>query len=126
MEKQPIYLQNLELALQMQMAGFNEECVHKAFIDDSAYFDAISILAYGSVLKKQSYKGKDFAGMLNLPTLGEIGLPKKMFIFKTDKGFRPVIMGVKNMPSIWYKTELEARAHAWLWAKQNKKEAQNG
>ena len=65
----------------------------------------------------------DIAGFLYRPTLGEIELPERLFIVKTGFGYIAMTMdysdNVKSMSSLYYESELSARIHAWIFAKQN-------
>jgi hypothetical protein len=161
MEKQPIYINNFELAMKMKMAGFDKECSFRA-VNYSFYepvtrknYDHLHIL-YGYIktvgnryfipecfieVVTYYFSPACFSGSeetLYLPTLGEIDLPEGVYVapYKIDSGdggkntvfycfdnnkrlFVKKLSGGR-IKQKYFETELEARAHAWLWANQEK------
>lgn len=143
MNKPPIYINNIDLAIEMKKAGFDKECVHSAkkrkyYITDN---ETIIICAYGVVIVEVE-KTVEFDGKLYLPTLSEIELPEGVYItpykiYLADGSEKSVFYCFDNNKRLfvkklsggrsrqkYFETELEARAYAWLWANQ-KKEVQN-
>jgi hypothetical protein len=128
MEKQPIYLDNFELALQMKEAGFDKECAHEA----DFYSEHYNIVWNKSHVERYRYHGCVF-DVLQLPTLGEIDLPEYISIVREQKSYYVYcnnnlllqeILNTELPNKNTFTTELEARAHAWIWANQ-KKEVKN-
>jgi hypothetical protein len=87
MEKQSIYLKNLELALQMQRAGFDKECVHNIQDIGINLETGKREYAYTAYDKIISVFEGDYNFCLQLPTLGEIDLPEGICIKKSGKGY---------------------------------------
>jgi hypothetical protein len=140
MEEQPIYLDNFELAMKMKIAGFDKECVHEA----DFYSEHYNIVWNKSHVERYRHHGFNF-DVLQLPTLGEIDLPEDYIVLKNNLGtfnvWRKKVMHSYNsyttlelypiyeqgvLIQTEFKTEIEARCHAWLWSNKNKKEAKNG
>lgn len=141
MEQQPIYLNNIAIALKMREAGFNKDCFFYAVLHQYTKRSILKFYhAYASEFSEFDaihWEGNIFEDRLNLPTLGEIELPPTLMIRRDhDNTFTIycVLMDDGHFLALWLKeigvknifeTELKARAHAWLWAKQNEKEGKN-
>jgi hypothetical protein len=143
MEKQPIYLDNFELALQMKMAGFDKECFFRALnhnfyepVTRKNYENLHILYGYVKIVATHYFSPACFSGSketLYLPTLGEIDLPEYISIVREQKSYYVYcnnnlllqeILNTELPNKNTFKTELEARAHAWIWANQ-KKEVKN-
>lgn len=139
MEKQPIYLDNFELALQMKMAGFDKECFFRALnhnfyepVTRKNYENLHILYGYVKIVATHYFSPACFSGSketLYLPTLGEIDLPDFISIRKVwhfEGCYRYAFVNdLTNNPvdDNWHLSELEARCYAWLWTKQNEKES---
>lgn len=147
MKKETIYLDNIDLALQMQRSGFDIKCAFKGICGSCTSgkrkgIQEVDVYCLGKYVDAfpAIFIEEQEGDSLYLPTLGEIDLPEDYIVIKNNAGtfqvWRKKIMHSYNsyttlelypiheqgvLLQTQFTTELEARAHAWLWANQNKK-----
>jgi hypothetical protein len=120
---------SLEEAQMLKNAGWEKPCVHYAIFETEKhhshdYIHRVYCYAYNISIAQYFDVDSDiiFEGKLYMPTLGEIELPEAMVIYyRKHSGwfYGQVLWYNLSSYEVPYKTELSARIHAWVWAKEN-------